>query len=91
VGFIDHCQEIVGEVIQQGVRGVARLTVREVNGVIFDSRTIARLAKHLQIECSPFFDSLCRDQIALPFEVAHPFVFELLDFVDGVVELIIRV
>jgi len=44
VGLVDDREEVVGEVVQQGVGSFAGRPVREVDGVVLDARTVARLA-----------------------------------------------
>ena len=63
--LIDHHQKIIREIVQKRIGRLARLSLRQVSGVIFNPRAIAHFLQHLNIIASPLFQSLCFQQFVL--------------------------
>ena len=68
VGFVDHDEEVVGEVVEQAVRRFARLTAVDVPRVVLDARAESDLLHHLEVERGAHAESLRFEQFALALE-----------------------
>jgi len=86
VGLVDDTEEVVGEVVQQGVGGLARLAVRQMNRVVLDARTVAGLLEHLDVERRALFDPLGGHEVALSLKVVDSFFHQPLDLRDRLFE-----
>ncbi len=76
-----HC--VVGQVVEQRGRGLARLPSRQVPRVVLDAVAVADLLDHLDIEHGALVEPLGLEELAFSFEL-RPVPGELLaDGVDG--------
>jgi hypothetical protein len=56
VGLIDDSQEIFRKIVQESIRRLTRASPAEIERIVFDSRAPSKLAEHIQVKKSPFFD-----------------------------------
>ena len=58
MAFVDHQQEIVGEIVNQAEWSRPRCTSVEVTAVVLDAGAVAQLLYHLQVVVYAFFQPL---------------------------------
>ena len=71
VGLVDHHQEVVGEVVEQGVGRLARLPAVEWGGVVLDAVAVADLGHHLEVVLGAHAQPLGLEQLALGLEAGQ--------------------
>ena len=62
--LVDEQQEVLGEIIQQGRRRLARRPAGEVPGVVLDAVAVAHLLDHLQVEAGALLQALGLQEFA---------------------------
>ena len=82
VGLVDDEQEVVGEVVEQGVRGRAGPPPVDVARVVLHPGARPDLAEHLQVEGGAHAQALGLEELALPLEPGDPLLHLLLDGAD---------
>lgn len=85
VRLVDHDEEVVGEVVEEAVRRLARLAAVDVPGVVLDARAESDLLHHLEVERGAHPEPLGLEQLALLLEIGEPHLELLLDRVDRAV------
>ena len=83
MGLVHEQQEVVGEVVQQGKGGAARLPSGEHPGVVLDALAEANLREHLHVVAGALLDALGLDELALLFEPGHPLLHLFLNVPNG--------
>lgn len=58
MAFIDDCEEIFREIIEQTEGALSFAAAVEVAGVVLDSRAISQFLYHLDVVVDAFFDTL---------------------------------
>jgi hypothetical protein len=86
VRLVDDEQEVVREVVEQGVRRGAGLAAVEVHRVVLDAGTGADLAEHLQVVRRAHAQPLGLQELALLLQLGEALAQLLLDVVDGPLE-----
>ena len=71
VALVDHQQEIVGEVVEQRRRRLARSAARQVPRIVLDPLAVAELAQHLEVEPRPLLQALALQQLALRLQLGE--------------------
>ena len=79
VGLVDEQQVVLGEVVEKGVRGASRRTLRQVPGVVLHTAAVAGLAEHFQVVVGPGLQSLGLEQLSLVLELHQSLVQLILD------------
>ena len=74
VGLVDHHNEVIWEIIDQGIRRLPRRKPCQMTGIILDSRAESRLLEHLDIKICPLCNTLCFQKFVLPLEFFHTLV-----------------
>ena len=72
MGFIDHDEEIIGEIVQKGVGRLSGLSVRHMAGIVFDARAVPYLLHHFQVIVRPLFQTLGLQQFSFIPEFLQP-------------------
>ena len=72
VRLVDDHEEVVGEVVEQAMRRLARRTAVDVPRVVLDARAEADLLHHLEVEGRAHAKPLRLQQLALAFEFGEP-------------------
>ncbi len=83
VALVDHEQPVVGEVVEQRERRVARPTPVEVPAVVLDPAARPDLGEHLEVVLGPHAEPLGLEQLALALELAQALAELRLDRGDG--------
>ena len=81
--LVDHQQEVLGEVVQQGRRRRTGLAAVDMAGIVLDTGAEADLTHHLDVVVGTHPQPLRLQQLALPFEFGQPLGQLLLDGRDG--------
>ena len=79
VRLVDDAEEVVGEVVEQGVGRLPRRAPVDVPRVVLDPGTEAHLAHHLQVERRAHPKPLCFEQLVLRLELLQAMPELLLD------------
>ena len=88
--FVDDEQEILGEIIDQAFRPVARLASRQVTGIILHARTVADFLHHLEIVARALLEALGLEELPAAAEIFQPFlklffdIFKVLLFIVNI-------
>ena len=69
MGFVDDEQEVIGEVVQQAVRGCAASAPVDVAGVVFDAVAEAHLLHHLKVILGAHAQALGFNQFVLGLQL----------------------
>ncbi len=69
--LIDDDQEIIVEVVNQGVGRLPRRPACQVAGIIFNTGAKTCLLHHLDVKVCPLFDALRFDQLVICLEILH--------------------
>ena len=81
MAFVDEHQKIVGEIVQQRVRGTACRSAREDARVVLYPRAEAHLTEHFYIVLGSLLYSLRFDELVFRFEMSdsldHFFFYDL--------------
>ncbi len=72
VPLVEHHEVVVGEVVEERVRHLARGAPVEVAGVVLDPGAEADLAQHLEVVGGPHAESLGLEQLAVALEPGQP-------------------
>jgi hypothetical protein len=72
VALVQEHQRVLGQVVGQRGRRVARRGARQVAGVVLDALAVAHLAEHLQVEAGALLQALRLHQLALVHELLQP-------------------
>jgi hypothetical protein len=72
VGLVDDGEEVLGEVVQQRVGGLAGGPAVEVAGVVLDPRAEPHLPQHLQVVGGPHPQALGLQQLPLRLQLGQP-------------------
>ena len=72
VGLVDEKEVVLGEVVEEGGRGLAGQTGGEVAGVVLNAVAEAYGLDHLEVEAGALVDALGLDEAALGFELLFP-------------------
>ena len=72
--LVDHDEEVLGKVVEEGVRSRARRAVREVTRVILDAGAVAHLLHHFEVIVRALLQPLCLKEFALAFQYGEPFL-----------------
>ena len=83
VRLVDDQEEVVGEEVEEGVGGLARLAAVDVAGVVLDAVAEADLLHHLQVVLGAHAQALGLEQLALLLEPLQAVLELLLDLDDG--------
>jgi hypothetical protein len=83
VALVDEEQEVAGEVVEEGGRGLAGQTAAEVARVVLDAVAVAHGLDHLEVEAGALIDALGLDHAAFGFKLGNPLVELFEDGVDG--------
>jgi hypothetical protein len=86
VGLVDEHDEVVGEVVDQGVRRGARLTSVEDPRVVLDPRCEAELLQHLDVVLRALAKAMGLELLARQLELGAAGLHLLLDLDHGVLE-----
>ena len=89
VALVNEADEILGEIVQQGIGRVPRLAAVKVAAVILDALAVADLTHHFDVIIGALGNALGLQQLALLFELGHPLLQVALD--DGDVFLHVAV
>ncbi len=87
VALIDDGEEVVAEVVDQRVRGLARRPSVEMPRVVLDAAGEAHRLEHLEVVVHAHLKPLCFEQLAVGAELGEPGAQLLLDRPDRRVEL----
>ena len=71
VALVDHEQPVVGEVVEQGVGRLARLTPVQVAAVVLDTVAAPELGKHLEVVLGAHPQPLGLEQLARLLQLAQ--------------------
>ncbi len=83
MGFVYYRQKTLREIIEQGIRRLARRAAGKMPGIVLYAVAIPDLPDHGQIEFGPALQALRLQKLAVLLEIREPF-FELrLDLLDG--------
>ena len=69
MALVDDHQRVVGQVVEQRRRRLARRAAGEVARVVLDAVAVADLPHHLEVEHRPLVQPLRLEQLALRFEL----------------------
>ena len=72
VRLVDDDEEVLGEVVEQRVRRLARRAPVDVPRVVLDAVAEADLLHHLEVERRAHAQPLRLEQLALPLELGEP-------------------
>ena len=86
VAFVDHQQEVVGEIFEQGRRRVAGGAAGEMTGIVLDAVAVADLAQHLEVEAGALLEALRLQELALVGQLGQPLGQLQLDPLDRPLE-----
>ena len=89
MALIDEENEVLGEVIQQGVWGRAHRPPLDHPGVVLDAGAVAQLLHHLDVVHGALLDPLGLDELAFPLEKGHALLQLPIDLLDGGVHLLL--
>ena len=67
-------RKVVGKVVEQGRRRLARRPAREVTRVVLDALAVAELGEHLEIEEGALRQPLRLEELLLALELGEPLV-----------------
>ena len=84
MGFVDHQQGVLGQVIEQGRRRLAGLASGEIAGVVLDPGAVPQLLHHLDIELGALFQPLGLHQFVVVAQLLQPLAQFVLDQFHGV-------
>ena len=90
MGLIHNNEKIVREEIHQGHRRCPFRHKVQMSGVVLNTGTEAGLPHHFDVEISPLRDTLCLNELVLPFEKADSLLQFLLYIITRSVDLILR-
>ena len=83
VGLVDEADEVLGEVVDQAVRPVARAAAVEDPRVVLDAGAEAHLAQHLHVVLRALAQAVGLQQLALGLELGAALVELAADLLDG--------
>ncbi len=89
VALVEEHQVVFREVVQEGVRGIARLAPVQVARVVFDPRAVAHLLEHLEVKVGPLFQPLSFQQLSLGVKLGKALGQLLADGLDGPAERVL--
>ena len=69
VALVDDRERVVGEIVEQRRRRLARRAAQQMTGVVLDPVAVADLADHLQVEHRPLVQPLRLERAAVPLQV----------------------
>ena len=72
MGLIDHDEEVLGEVIEECIRRVPRVSVCKVTRVVLDAGAVAHLLHHLKVVVRTLLETLRLEQLPCPLEFFKP-------------------
>ena len=81
VGFVDHQQGVLGQVVEQRRRRLARLPAGQVAGVVLDPRAVAELGDHLQVEAGALLQTLRLHELVVLSQVRQALAQLVLDVI----------
>jgi len=90
VALVDDQQRILGHVIEQARRRLARRAARQIARVVLDARAIAELVDHLQIELRALLQPLRLEQLVLAAQRLQALGELGLDLVERVQQALAR-
>ena len=82
MGLVNKQQKILGEIVQQGVRGRAHRPALDDPGVVLNAGAVANLLHHLDVVHGALADPLGLDGLALVLKEFDPFLQLLVDLLD---------
>ena len=83
MAFIDHQQEILWEIVQQGKGRLARSPAVKIPGIVLDALAIADLLHHLHVVAGPLLQPLGFHQPVRSLQLRHPGFHILFDLLKG--------
>lgn len=89
MALVDKEDEVLGEVVQQGVRRRAHRPPLDHPGVVLNAGAVAQLLHHLDVVHGALLDALGLDEFALPLEEGHPLLKLPIDLLDSGVHLLL--
>ena len=72
VAFVDDQQIVVGEIVEQGERRVARAAAVDVHRVVLDAVAVPHLLDHLEVVLGAHAQPLCLEQLPFGLELGEP-------------------
>ena len=87
--LIHDDEEVFGEVVEQRVRRLAGLAVRQVARVVLDARTVAHLLHHFEVVARALLDALRLDELALRLELLDLLLHLRLDVLHRDLEVLV--
>ena len=81
MGFIDHQQGVLGQVVEQRRRRLARLPARQVAGVVLDPRAVTELGDHLEVEAGALLQALRLHELVVLRQMRQAFAQFVLDVI----------
>jgi hypothetical protein len=89
VALVEHHQEVVGEVVEEGVRGHARASAVDGPRVVLDAVAHPHLAQHLEVVLGAHAEALGLEELALRLEVREALLELRLDAGDGLAQAVL--
>jgi hypothetical protein len=83
VGFVDHQQRVVRQVVVERRRRRSGFTAREVARVVFDAVAVTQFQDHLQVETGALLQALGFHQLVVGAQVFQALGQLDLDALDG--------
>ena len=88
MALVDEEDEILGEIVQQGVGGRPSGPAFDHPAVVLDAGAVAQLLHHLHVVHGALLDTLSLDELALLLKEGHPLLQLLIDLLDGGIHLL---
>ena len=90
MGLVDHDEEIVGEIVDEGGRRLAGLAPGQMAGIVFDALAAAHLFEHFQIIERPLRQALLLYQAICGVQLDQPLAQFFLDTGHGAHQIVAR-
>ncbi len=90
MALVDEKDEILGEVVQQGV-GASRGAALNDPAVVLDAGAVAQLRHHLYVVHGTLLDALGLNKLVVGLEEGYPLLKLPIDLLDGGVHLLLGV
>ncbi len=90
VALVDEHERVVGQVLEQRRRRLARLAAGEIARIVLDAGARARRLHHLHVEDGALLQPLRLQQLAVGIELVEPLLQLALDRLDGLLQRRLR-